>query len=138
MKSINKPIEIKIGDEIITSTGHRGFVDSICDCERCAERGFYEPTIRTKSGDIIYMTDTDKKNGFRDFYKIGSRVLGNLHIESAEEDYKWYHKEYEDVKRKFDEAKQALDLAKELKAKSEDKYHQITMDEYLESLANGE
>ena len=51
-------LEIKIGDEIITSTGRRGFVDSICDCERCAE--------------------------------------------------------------------------------SEEQYHQITMDEYLESLANGE
>ena len=134
---IEPSLEIKIGDEIITSTGRRGFVDSICDCERCAERGFYEPTIRTASGDIIYMTDSDKKNGFRDFYQIGSHILGNLHVESAEDDYKWYLKEYEDAKKKFDDAKQALELVRELKTPSEEQYHQITMDEYLESLANG-
>ena len=134
----DKPIKIKIGDEIITDTGVRGLVDSICNCEYCAERGFYEPTIRTKSGDIIYMTDTDMKNGFVSFYKIGTNILGNLDLESSQNNYEWCLEQYEISKKKLDEAKQALDLAKELKAKSEEKYHQITMDEYLESLANGE
>ena len=84
------------------------------------------------------MTDTDMKNGFVSFYKIGENILGNLDLESSKDHYTWCLEQYEISKKKLDEAKQALDLAKELKAKSEDKYHQITMNEYLESLANGE
>lgn len=68
----------KVGDEVITSTGKVGKITSICDCENCEERGFYEPTVETEDGDRIYLTDNDKRVNFRSFYKIGDQVFGNI------------------------------------------------------------
>ena len=69
----------KVGDEVVTSTGKVGIITDICTCDRCKERGFYEPVVETKVGNgTIYITDNDKRVGFRSFYKIGNRVFGNL------------------------------------------------------------
>jgi hypothetical protein len=68
----------KVGDEVITDDGRVGVITDICDCERCKERGFYEPVVEMKIGSQIYITDTDKKNGFISYYKIGDRVFGNI------------------------------------------------------------
>ena len=38
----------EVGDEVITSTGKVGVITDICTCEKCKERGFYEPTVETK------------------------------------------------------------------------------------------
>ena len=68
----------KVGDEVITSTGEVGIIEDICTCERCKVRGFYEPRVKTQYGHDIYITDTDKNNGFSNFYKIGRHKFGNL------------------------------------------------------------
>lgn len=69
----------KVGDEVVTSTGKIGIITDICTCDRCKERGFYEPVVETKVGNgTIYITDNDKRANFRSFYKIGDRVFGNL------------------------------------------------------------
>lgn len=68
----------KVGDEVITSTGQIGEIISICDCDNCKERGFYEPVIKTEDGEKIYLTDNDKRENFRSFYKIGDQVFGNI------------------------------------------------------------
>jgi hypothetical protein len=68
----------KVGDEVITSTGQVGKITDICDCDRCEERGFYEPTVETETGDRIYITDNDKRVNFRSFYKIGDNIYGNI------------------------------------------------------------
>lgn len=68
----------KVGDEVITSTGEVGIIEDICTCERCKKRGFYEPRVKTQYGHDIYITDTDKNNGFVNFYKIGNHKFGNL------------------------------------------------------------
>jgi hypothetical protein len=69
----------KIGDVVITSIGEMGHITDICDCEKCKKRGFYEPTVEltTGTGDI-YITNTDKQNGFSRFYSIGTHVYGNI------------------------------------------------------------
>lgn len=77
----------QIGDEVITSTGQVGIVESICDCDKCKARGFYEPKVKLTSGvDDIYITDNDKNNGFKYFYKIGKYKFGNVDKESIGSD----------------------------------------------------
>ena len=68
----------KVGDEVITYDGRIGTITDFCTCSACKMRGFYEPEIEMKIGSQIWMTDTDKNNGFDDYYKIGKRVFGNL------------------------------------------------------------
>ena len=79
--------DFKVGDEVITSTGQVGVIESICDCERCKKRGFYEPKVKlTKGVYEIYITDNDKENRIKDFYKIGSYKFGNVDKESIRRD----------------------------------------------------
>lgn len=74
----------KVGDKVITSDGRTGVITSICNCERCKKRGFYEPKVQTNIGvDSIWITDTDKENGFISFYQIGDRVFGNVDTEAS-------------------------------------------------------
>ncbi len=68
----------KVGDQVITDDGRIGTITNICTCDRCKERGFYEPSALMDDGDRIYITDTDKENGFKCYYQIGDRVFGNL------------------------------------------------------------
>ena len=74
----------KVGDKVITSDGRTGTITSICDCDRCKNRGFYEPKVEMNIGvDQIWITDTDKENGFISFYQIGDRVFGNVDTEAS-------------------------------------------------------
>lgn len=69
----------KVGDQVITSDGRVGTITDICTCESCKKRGFYEPRVDTEVGLYdIWITDTDKNNGFISYYKIGDRVFGNI------------------------------------------------------------
>ena len=67
----------KIGDKVITDDGRTGTITSICNCEYCKKRGFYEPEV-----DFCDYTDyimiSDKEDGFKSYYQIGDRVFGNL------------------------------------------------------------
>ena len=78
----------EVGDEVITDDGRVGVIESICDCEKCKKRGFYEPMVINREAGTyqIYISDTDKENGFRSFYKIGDNVYGNI-----DEDTLLYH-----------------------------------------------
>jgi hypothetical protein len=84
MKMSDEEIELalytfKVGDQVITDDGRVGTIEYICDCPSCKNRGFYEPQIKMEIGeDKIFITDTDKNNGFKNFYKIGDQVFGNL------------------------------------------------------------
>ena len=71
--------DFKVGDQVVTSIGEVGYIESICECEKCKERGFYEPRVTTTIGaDRIWITDTDKENNFSSFYKIGKYTFGNF------------------------------------------------------------
>ena len=67
-----------VGDIVITDDGRVGTIRSICDCDSCKKRGFYEPNVEMKLGEQVWITDTDKHKGFDRFYKIGSQVFGNI------------------------------------------------------------
>jgi hypothetical protein len=76
----------KVGDQVITDNGRVGVIEGICDCEYCKDRGFYEPKVKMTIGnDQIWISDTDKKNGFISFYKIGDQVFGNVNKEAIED-----------------------------------------------------
>ena len=69
----------KVGDKVITDDGCIGTITDICTCEPCKKRGFYEPRVKLEVGlDGIWITDTDKNNGFANFYSIGDQVFGNI------------------------------------------------------------
>lgn len=69
----------KTGDEVITSTGEIGRIVDICTCDLCKRRGFYEPQVEfTIGGAARYISNNDKKDNFRSFYKIGDKVFGNI------------------------------------------------------------
>ena len=69
----------KIGDEVITSTGEIGRIVGICTCDLCKGRGFYEPQVEfTIGGAARYISNNDKKDNFRSYYKIGDKIFGNI------------------------------------------------------------
>lgn len=70
--------DFKVGDGVITSTGKVGIITNICTCNRCKERGFYEPTAEMNDGETKYITISDKENGFKSYYAIGNHRFGNL------------------------------------------------------------
>lgn len=73
----------KVGDKVITNDGRVGVIKSICDCDRCKKRGFYETNVKMTIGnDQIWITDTDKNNGFVSFYQIGDQIFGNVDEEA--------------------------------------------------------
>lgn len=84
MKTSDEEIKLalytfKVGDDVITADGRVGTIIDICTCDKCKERGFYEPRVETEVGIYdIWITDTDKNNGFISYYKIGDRVFGNI------------------------------------------------------------
>ena len=51
-----------VGDEVITDDGRVGKITSICTCDRCKTRGFYEPTVDFHDGYHNYITHWDYEN----------------------------------------------------------------------------
>ena len=105
----------KVGDEVITSIGQIGKITSICDCENCEERGFYEPTVETEDGDIIYLTDNDKRVNFRSFYKIGDQVFGNIDEECILDDIKRKKAEINNNQKELIQLEAQLNVVQKLK-----------------------
>ena len=103
----------KVGDKVITDDGRTGTIRSICYCDRCKERGFYEPKVQMDVGsDPIWITDTDKEDGFKSFYQIGDRVFGNLNEESV-------NRELEEISKRYDQLIKQKRITYLLRAKKE-------------------
>lgn len=103
--------DFKVGDEVITSTGQVGVIESICDCERCKKRWFYEPKVKLTRGVYdIYITDSDKENGFKDFYKIGSYKFGNIDKESINCDIELEIHNIEEATKRLEKYREQLEL----------------------------
>lgn len=66
--------KFEVGDVVITTSGMKGKIDRICDCEACRERGFFEPVWvidGDESGNENYITYMDAELNFFAFYRIG-------------------------------------------------------------------
>lgn len=78
MEEAKKEIIIRAGEKVITADGRVGRVTSVCDCEECAKRGFFEPTYKIKGDpEEHYIMYGQYRNGFPDFYLIGKNFFGN-------------------------------------------------------------
>ena len=105
----------KVGDQVITSTGQIGTITDICTCDKCKERGFYEPTVDVEIGSgSIRITDNDKRVNFRSFYKIGDRVFGNLDEECVVYDINRRQKEISDMRKELIELEVQLGVINKL------------------------
>lgn len=109
----------KIGDEVIMSTGEVGRIIDICTCNKCKERGFYEPTVEVEIGNYsIYITDTDKRNGFSSFYKIGDQVFGNIDEDTVKDSIKSTKEEIRKLQLELIELDGQLNMVNILKKKN--------------------
>lgn len=63
--------EFHIGDYVEDITGRIGYINSICHCKYCKERGFYEPHIMYNNGDTDYITAYEYDKGLLDYNRIG-------------------------------------------------------------------
>ena len=109
----------KIGDEVITSTGEVGRIIDICTCDRCKERGFYEPTVEVEIGNnSIYITDNDKRNNFSSFYKIGDRIFGNIDEDAVKDSIKSVKEQVYKLQNEHIELNSQLDVINILKKKN--------------------
>jgi hypothetical protein len=67
-----KDYEFNVGDEVITTEGVRGKITSVCTCDRCQERGFYEPFWKSEDDNWEHCIDKfTAEIGFNGYYKIG-------------------------------------------------------------------
>ena len=108
--------EFKVGDKVITSYGEVGVIKSICDCDKCKQRGFLEPQVETEIGvGRIWITDTDKENGFKSFYQIGDYVFGNTDEEFILTSIDYARERFENEVRNISELQKQLGLIRLIK-----------------------
>ena len=75
----NSDYAFNVGDLVITTEGETGEIVDICRCERCRNRGWYEPMWRNDdTGEIDYITDYQAESGFVGFYRIGDHRFGRF------------------------------------------------------------
>ena len=74
-----KDYKFNVGDEVINIYGVKGKIIDICTCEKCEERGFYEPLWHANNEYFddtdYYITNYDAECGFQDYYKIGNYMF---------------------------------------------------------------
>ena len=63
--------EFHVGDYVEDVTGRTGYINSICQCKHCEERGFYEPHVIYNNGDCDYITVYECEKGFPSYKRIG-------------------------------------------------------------------
>lgn len=68
----NEPkYDFHIGDYVENIDGNVGYIDFICDCDKCKERGFNEPRIHYTSGEIDYITVYQLEHLDKSYRRIG-------------------------------------------------------------------
>lgn len=99
--------EFKIGDYVITTDGDHGRIVDICTCDRCKERGFYEPIwISDVTDSAIYISNFEAERGFSNYYQIGEHKFGELDREPVIASIEWFKEQLAQFERqlKFIEA----------------------------------
>ena len=106
----------KVGDQVITSAGEVGVIKSICTCEMCKERGFFEPQVETEIGNwTIWITDNDLRVGFKSFYKIGDHIFGNIDEQCVLDEIEYKKKGIYDMQKQLIQLDGQLMVIKKLK-----------------------
>ena len=66
-------IQFHEGDFVENSNGKIGYISSICHCDKCKERGFFEPTITYSDGTTDYISNYSVKTVSSDYKQIGTQ-----------------------------------------------------------------
>ena len=111
--------DFKIGDEVITSTGEIGRIVGICTCDLCKRRGFYEPRVEFIIGGARYISNNDKKDNFRSYYKIGDKIFGNIDEDGIKDEIEKIKDQINKLKIKLIDLDLQLNVINSLKKKNE-------------------
>lgn len=63
---------IRPGDYVETEDGRVGYVKAVCGCEKCEQRGFFEPIVKYTDGTEEYITRYEAENDFKGYRRIGA------------------------------------------------------------------
>ena len=64
-------IQLNEGDYVENNDGKIGYISSICHCDECKKRGFFEPTITYSDGTTDYISNYSVKTVSSDYKQIG-------------------------------------------------------------------
>lgn len=64
-------IQFHEGDFVENKDGKIGYISSICHCDECRKRGFFEPTITYSDGTTDYISNYSIKTVSSDYKQIG-------------------------------------------------------------------
>ena len=63
--------DFRVGDYVEDVTGRVGYIQSICQCEQCKARGFYELFVLYTDGNSDCITVYEYEKGFPGYKRIG-------------------------------------------------------------------
>ena len=69
-KNNTTDIQFHEGDFVESSDGKIGYISSICHCDKCKKRGFFEPTITYSDGTTDYISNYSVKTVSSDYKQI--------------------------------------------------------------------
>ena len=72
-KNNTTDIQFHEGDFVESSDGKIGYISSICHCDKCKKRGFFEPTITYSDGTTDYISNYSVKTVSSDYKQIGTQ-----------------------------------------------------------------
>ena len=73
-------IQFHEGDYVENSDGKVGYISSICHCDECKKRGFFEPTITYSDGTTDYISNYSVKTVSSDYKQIGTQKFSTEDI----------------------------------------------------------
>lgn len=71
LKANEPKYDFHVGDFVEDIDGNVGYIDFICDCDKCKERRFNEPRIHYTSGEIDYITVYQLEHLDKSYRRIG-------------------------------------------------------------------
>lgn len=66
-------VQFHEGDYVENNDGKIGYISSICHCDECKKRGFFEPTITYSDGTTDYISNYSVKTVSFDYKQIGTQ-----------------------------------------------------------------
>lgn len=67
--------KFKVGDIVVRRDNKVGYISSVCHCNQCADRGFFEPTITYLDGEEDFIGRYDLENLKSQYKRIGNCEL---------------------------------------------------------------
>lgn len=73
-------IQFHEGDYVENSDGKIGYISSICHCDECKKRGFFEPIITYSDGTTDYISNYSVKSVSSDYKQIGTQKFSTKDV----------------------------------------------------------